>query len=349
MTNNYKLSENIYIIAEIGNNHNGCMDMAFKLIDEAKKAGCNCVKFQSWDRALFSDGVYERNSFLTDGRELDGNLEDQIKKYAMSFENLQKLREYCYNIDIDFSSSVFSIEQCKQLIKINPNFIKLASMDLNNDFMIKEAASHNLPVVMSTGLSSFDEIEHAVKTFEASKNKKLIILHCKGVYPPSDNKTDLNNIDLLKNKFSYSVGFSDHSLGNDFAIAAFAKGAEVFEKHFTLDKKLDGWDHKISADPQEMKSIVSSARRIEKALGKMERTVFDEEIEMRKAFRRSIVAKTNLSSGEIITLNKLDFKRPGTGISPNDYHKLINKKLKINLKKDDLLKLDHLCEDRIEK
>ena len=152
MTSNYKLSENIYIIAEIGNNHNGSMDMAFKLIDEAKNAGCNCVKFQSWDRALFSEGVYERNSFLNDGRELDGNLEDQIKKYAMSFENLQKLREYCYNVDIDFSSSVFSIEQCKELITINPNFIKLASMDLNNDFMIKEVASHNLPVIMSTGL-----------------------------------------------------------------------------------------------------------------------------------------------------------------------------------------------------
>ena len=123
----------------------------------------------------------------------------------------------------------------------------------------------------------------------------------------------------------------------------------MFEKHFTLDKKLEGWDHKISADPQEMKSIVSSARRIEKALGSMYRTVFDEEIEMRKAFRRSIVAKKNLNSGETITLSKLDFKRPGIGIPPNDYHKLINKKLKINLKKDDLFKFDHLCEDWIEK
>lgn len=344
MVKKYKISENIYIIAEIGNNHNGSMDLASKLIDEAKNAGCNCVKFQSWDRSLFSEGVYKRNSFLNDGRELDGNLEDQIKKYAMSFENLAKLREYCYKINIDFSSSVFSIEQCKQLVQIKPDFIKLASMDLNNDFMIKEASSHHLPVIMSTGLSSFDEVIHAVDTFEKSKNEKLILLHCKGAYPPSDDKTDLKNIELLKNKFPYSIGFSDHSLGTDLAIAAFAIGAEVYEKHFTLDKSLEGWDHQISADPLEMKSIVNSARRVEKALGSKERKVFDEEVEMRKAFRRSIVAKIDLKIGETITLDKLDYKRPGTGIPPNDYYKVINKVTKTKIEKDDLINFAHLSE-----
>ena len=136
MSQQYKLSNSIYIIAEIGSNHNGSMDLAFKLIDEAKKAGCDCVKFQSWDRDLFSELVYRKNSFLDDGRELDGNLEEQVKMYALSFQNLLKLRNYCREINIDFSSSIFTPNQLKELVSLEPKFIKLASMDLNYDLLL---------------------------------------------------------------------------------------------------------------------------------------------------------------------------------------------------------------------
>lgn len=337
MNNYFKINENIYIIAEIGANHNGDIELAFKLIEEAKNAGCDCVKFQSWDHDLFSEEVYRRNSFLKDGRELDGNLRELVEKYSLSFENLNKLKNYCDKINIDFASSVFTHKQIDELTKLQTKFIKIASMDLNYDLLIAEAAKTKLPVILSTGLSTLNEISHAVNNFERYNNKKLVLLHCKAVYPPSEDKIDLNNIDLLKEKFNYSIGFSDHSKGVHIPIAAFTKGCEVFEKHFTLDKNLEGWDHATSADPKEMKQIVLAAKSIPKALGNKERTVFDEELQMSKAFRRSIVAKDFIPKGTKIDIEMLDFKRPGTGIAPNNYKKIINHVTKVDIDKDTIL------------
>ena len=158
MNKNFRLSDKIYIIAEICSNHNGDMNLAFKLIDEAKKAGCDCVKFQSWDRDLFSEKVYKNNSFLEDGRELDGSLEEQVKKYALSFKDLSKLRDYCKNINIDFASSVFTPKQLQELISLQPAFIKIASMDLNYDLLITKVGLSGYPTIISTGLSDFKEV-----------------------------------------------------------------------------------------------------------------------------------------------------------------------------------------------
>ena len=345
MITKYRLSNKIYVIAEISANHNGDIDLAFKLIDEAKNAGCDCVKFQSWDRDLFAEIVYKKNAFLEDGRELEGSLEEQVKKYALSFEDLKKLREYCDRVNIDFSSSIFKPNQLEELLFLKPTFIKIASMDLNYDLLISQAGNTGYPVIISTGLSTFEEIKNAVKTFENTNNKKLILLHCKSVYPPSDEYTDLNNIDLLKESFNYSIGFSDHSVGFHLPIASFAKGAEVLEKHFTLDKKMEGWDHANSANPKEMKIIVESAKSISKALGSKERKVYEEEILMRKAFRRSIVAKNNLRVGQKINLEMLDFKRPGTGIEPNSYKALLNRVVRKEINKDDIISFDSLEEE----
>ena len=342
MNNRYRLSDGIYIIAEIGANHNGDMNLALKLIDEAKNAGCHCVKFQSWDRDLFAEIVYKKNAFLEDGRELEGSLEEQVKKFALSYENLKQLREYCDKINIDFSSSIFKPNQLEELLSLEPAFIKIASMDLNYDLLISQAGKTGYPVVISTGLSTFEEIKHAVKTFENTGNRKLALLHCKSVYPPSDQYTDLNNIDLLRESFDYSIGFSDHSIGVHLPIASFAKGAEVFEKHFTLDKNMEGWDHANSATPDEMKIIVDSAKSVYMALGSKDRKVYEEEILMRKAFRRSIVAKNNLQVGQKINLELLDFKRPGTGIEPNSYKTLLNKIVKKEIHKDQLISYDSL-------
>ena len=312
-----------YIIAEIGANHNGNLDLAYKLIDEAKRVGCDSVKFQSWDRDLFANEVYDRNAFLKDGRELEGNLEMLVEKFSLSFEDLKKLSEYSFDVGIDFASSVFTIKQVEQIKTLNPAFIKIASMDLNFDLLIKEVGHTGLHTVLSTGLSDFKEIKHAVETFEKTNNNNLFILHCKSVYPPSDDKIDLNNIDLFKKEFRYPVGFSDHSVGIDIPLAAFSKGIAVYEKHFTLDKTMDGWDHATSADPSEMLEIVNSAKRISKALGSKKRIVYSEELEMRKAFRRSIVAKNVIPAGTKISFEMLDFKRPGTGMNPNSYKDIL--------------------------
>ena len=335
-----------YIIAEIGANHNGDMNLAHKLIDEAKRVGCDSVKFQAWDRDLFANEVYDRNAFLKDGRELEGNLENLVEKFSLSFENLKKLSEYCFELGIDFSSSVFTPKQVKQIKTLNPAFIKIASMDLNFDILIKEVGYTGLPTVLSTGLSDLEEIKHAVKTFENTKNHNLVILHCKSVYPPSEDKIDLNNIDLLKKEFKYPIGFSDHTVGIDIPLAAFSKGISVYEKHFTLDKTMDGWDHATSADPTDMFNIVNSAKLISKALGSSKRVVYPEELEMRKAFRRSIVAKTMIPAGTKISLDMLDFKRPGTGLSPNFYKKLLGQVVLEDILEDEIISIKKIQKEK---
>ena len=339
---NFFEKQSPYIIAEIGANHNGDLQMALDLVEEAAKAGCDCVKFQSWDRDLFADEIYERNAFLEDGRELEGNLEELVNLYSVSFDQLKIIRAHCEKHKIDFSSSVFTPKQVEEIIKLSPAFIKIASMDLNNDFLITKVAETNLPVVMSTGLSSLEEVAHAVSTFEKTGNEKLCLLHCKAVYPPKDDEIDLNNIHLLKSAFGYPVGFSDHTLGIEIGLASFAHGACVYERHFTSSKDLEGWDHATSADPVDMRQIVTGAQRISRARGSFTRRVSKEEIEMRKAFRRSIVAGKSIPKGTKIIADMLDYKRPGTGIAPNRRSEIIGRVAERDIDKGKLIEASDL-------
>ena len=339
---NFFEKQSPYIIAEIGANHNGDLQLALDLVEEAAKVGCDCVKFQSWNRDLFADEIYERNSFLEDGRELDGNLEELVNLYSVSFDQLKVIRAHCEKFKIDFSSSVFTPQQVDEIQELSPAFIKIASMDLNNDFLITKVAETGLPVVMSTGLSSLEEVAHAVSTFEKSGNKKLCLLHCKAVYPPKDEEIDLNNIHLLLTAFGYPVGFSDHTLGIEIGLASFAYGACVYERHFTSSKDLEGWDHATSADPEDMRKIVTGAQRISKARGTYQRRVSNEEIEMRRAFRRSIVAGKTILKGVKITADMLDYKRPGTGISPNRSAEIIGRVAAADIDQGKLIKASDL-------
>lgn len=334
---NFSHGDRTYVIAEIGANHNGDMDLARKLIDAAKDSGADCAKFQSWDRDLFADEVYERNAFLDDGRELDTNLEEAVLKYAVDKDEMAELNAYCKKVGIDFSSSVFTLPQLDELIALDPAFIKIASMDLNNDFMISAAAKTGLPILLSTGLSTMEEIAHAVETIEKTGNENLVILHCLAMYPPVDATVNLRNMDMFREAFGYPVGFSDHSLGTEIGIASMARGAVVYEKHFTLDKTMEGWDHATSANPEDMTLLTSAAARIHAALGVSQRRLTPEEINMRNAFRRSIVAAHAIPSGKIIQLEDLDYKRPGVGLSPNVNASLIGRKVTHDIKKDALL------------
>lgn len=337
MNMNFTHADKTYVIAEIGANHNGDMDLARKLIDAAKDAGCDCAKFQSWDRDLFADAVYERNAFLDDGRELDGNLEEFVLKFAVSKDEMAELNEHCKKVGIDFASSVFTLPQLEEVVALNPPFIKVASMDLNNDFMISAAAKTGLPIFLSTGLSTLEEIAHAVETVEATGNKNLVILHCLAMYPPADSAVNLLNIDMLRDAFGYPVGFSDHTLGVEIGMASMARGSVVYEKHFTLDKTMDGWDHATSADPADMALLTSAASRIHAAMGGTVRRLTPEEIDMRNAFRRSIVAAHAIPAGKTIQMEDLDYKRPGVGLSPNINTSLIGRQAAHDIPKDALL------------
>lgn len=309
-----------YIIAELGSNHNGDMKLAKKLILEAKKAGAHCVKFQSWSKdSIFSKAKYEENCFIGDDyRERnDYTLEEIVEEFSISEAELMEMKKFCDEIKIDFASTPFSKKEADFLVDtLNAPFIKVASMDLNNYPFLDYLARKNKPLVISTGLSELYEIDKAVKTIENTGNKNIIILHCVAIYPPKDEEVNLNNIESLQKLYpNYPIGFSDHTLGTSIPLASVAKGACLIEKHFTLDKDMFGWDHKVSATPDELKIICESSSRIAKAMGSF-RITSVESSERKSEFRRSIVTAKEIKKGEILKEEDIDYKRPGIGLSP---------------------------------
>jgi len=331
-----------YIIAELGSNHNGDMDIARRMIYEAKQAGCNCVKFQSWSKdTIFSKKVYKDNYFLKDDyrNRKDFTLEQIVDKFSISEIELYDMKKYCDELEIDMTSTPFSRNEVDFLVDVcNVPFIKIASMDLTNYPFLRYIAKKNLPILLATGLSEASEIDKAIRTIETEGNRQICILHCISVYPPKHKDINLNNILGLRSSYpEYPIGFSDHSLGVEIPTAAVALGACVIEKHFTIDKDMFGWDHKISADFNEMRMLVTNARNVQLALGSTRRNVNDEEKKKRDAFRRSIVYSKNLPSGSVLHEEDLDFKRPGTGVPPEMLYYFLGKVLKRDVVYDDLL------------
>lgn len=325
-------SSDPYIIAEIGSNHNGSISLGKKIIKLAKSSGANCVKFQSWT----PDTLYNIKNLT------DKNLKNDIFKYQTTKNQLKKFFDYSKSLKIDFSSSVFSKQEIDFVTsKLNVPFIKIASMDLNNIDLISYAAKKNKPLVISTGLSTLSEIDNAIKAIEENKNNEIVILHCVSNYPPKDSEVNLKNIETLSKLYPYPVGFSDHSIGTAIPLAAIALGAKIIEKHFTIDKKLDGWDHAISANPNELSEICNSASRIVSSLGSysIKRIESKEKI---KNFRRSCISNIDLNPGDIISMNNIEFKRPGTGIPPNRFDLIKGKVVKNKIYKNSQIKLKDL-------
>ena len=310
-----------YVIAELGSNHNGDMDLARRLILDAKAAGADCVKFQSWSKGtIFARQKYDDNFFVADDyRDRDDyTLEEIVDKYSISEEELMEMKVFSDELGIDFTSTPFSEREADFLVdKLDAPFIKVASMDLTNIPFLKYLAAKNRPIVISTGLSELGDIDRAVCAIEEVGNAEICILHCVATYPPEDKDLNLRNIKTLQTCFPrYPIGFSDHSLGTVIPLAAVAMGAAVLEKHFTLDKNMEGWDHKVSATKEEMADIVSGSSRIVDALGSS-RVQATETEEKKLEFRRSLVLTKAHKEGEKIELCNLTSKRPGTGISPN--------------------------------
>ncbi len=334
-----------YVVAELGSNHNGDMALARELIKKAKESGADCVKFQSWSKdTIFSGKVYKENRFLKDDyrQREDYTLEEIVEKFSVSESDLRKMKRYADEIGIDCISTPFSKREVDFLTDtLKVDFIKVASMDLNNYPFLGYIAKKGLPVALSTGLSTLSEIDKAVRTVESAGNDQIVILHCVSLYPPKDEEVNLNNIDTLRNIYPYPIGFSDHTLGFSVPLAAAAKGACMIEKHFTIDKDLFGWDHKISATPDELGIICREAKRIHKALGSY-RIVCEEPDERKEAFRRSIVAKRKIKKGDVVKKEDIDFKRPGSGLCPEYERLIVGRTAKKNIPYDKLIEFSDL-------
>lgn len=327
-----------YIIAEIGTNHNGDIKMAKKLIKKAKEAGCDAVKFQSWTKkSLFCKDFYKTNSEIRDKNFNNRNLEELMELFQLSCAQQACLFEYAKINKIDFLSSVFSEKEVDFLDKLGVKAFKIASMDLNNYGFLEYVAKKNKPLILSTGLSTFDEVEKAVRAVSKTPNKKIILLHCVSIYPPKDGIINLRNIDMLRDRFGVPVGYSDHSIGIAVSLAAVARGVCAIERHFTLDRNLPGWDHAISSEPEEMKALAKESQRIVAALGSYNRILSCEEHDKRKSFRRSIVAARRIEKGEAIKIEDLDFKRPGTGLEPGYSSFIINRIAQRTIQRDEMI------------
>ena len=328
-----------YIIAEIAANHNGDMELAKEMILKAKECGADCVKFQSWSKdSLFSRRVYRDNYFLRDDyrNRTDYTLEEIVDKYSIGKKEHTLLKEFCDEIGIDFASTGFCKEEVDFLVdELRVPFIKVASMDVNNIPFLKYIASKNIPVIISTGLCELSDVVDSIKCLGDNGCKQIVILHCVSIYPPKDDQVNLNNIEMYKKLFDYPIGYSDHTLGVIAPIMSLTMGVCMLEKHFTLDKNMVGWDHKISANPDELKQIADAAAVGYKMLGSYNKVVNEDE-ERRNAFQRSIVAARDLKAGEILQESDIDYKRPGTGISPKYYNFVIGRRLIKDVSYDEL-------------
>lgn len=312
-----------FIIAEIGVNHNGNIDLAKKLIYLAKKSGADAVKFQTFIAENLVTRQTEKVAYQKKSSSSHETHFDMIKRLELSFDDHYLLMQYCKDIKIEFLSTPYDLESAKFLNEdLKVNFFKTASADIVDLPLQEYIASTKKPSIVSVGMASIDEIEKVVKIYN---KKNITLLHCVSNYPCSDESLNLNVIKTLKNIFNVPIGFSDHSTGSEAALAAISLGASILEKHFTTDKNLDGPDHFASATPQEFLNLSQSLRKVEKMLGNNIKTLQPEEMEMRIVSRKSITLRNNLKAGDIINSSDLVLKRPGTGLMASEIKNLIGK------------------------
>ena len=327
----------IEIIAEAGVNHNGSIVYAKKLIDEAKKAGADYVKFQTYR----TEKLLNKNGLLANYQKKNTKFKssyNMLKKYELSFRDFLNLKKYCLRKKIKFLSTPFDLDSIKMLKKLKLETIKISSGDFSNLQLINEALSFK-KILLSTGLSDHKEIEKVLHFIKKKKKfKSVCLLHCNTDYPTKPVDVNLLSIVYLKKKFNVNIGFSDHSEGILAPVAASALGAMVIEKHITLNKNMEGPDHKSSIEPLEFKKMVRDIRLTEKFLGKKEKIITNSAAKNLIASSKAIYAKKDISKGEKFSKNNLIIQRPGGGISPLKWFDMLGSKSKNHFKKGDKIK-----------
>ncbi len=333
------MNNKTFIIAEIGVNHNGNIDLAMKLIDKAKSIGVDAVKFQTF----IPEKIATRNSIKADYQYINSNdIESQfemLKKLALDFDDFKIIKNHCLDNDILFLSSPFDIESAELLKELNLDIIKIPSGEITNLPYLEKIGSFNKKIILSTGMSNIKDISDALDILVSKGTLKsnISLLHATSEYPTPFEDVNLQAIKTLKNHFKLKVGFSDHTIGIEASIGAICFGAEIIEKHFTLDCSMDGPDHKASTEPEEFKKMITAIRNIEKALGDGKKELRQSEKKNIKIVRKSIVANKEISKNEIFTDKNITTKRPGNGISPMHWYKIIGTRAKKKYKKDDLI------------
>ncbi len=327
-----------YIIAEAGVNHNGSFELACKLVDAAKDAGVDCVKFQTFK----AKNLVSRNASKAEYQKEttgDGSQEDMLKKLELSYDEFLELKEYCDSVGISFLSTPFDFESIVFLNSIDMPFWKIPSGEVTNYPYLVALGKTKKPIIMSTGMCCLDEIRAAIKVLKDNGSQDIKLLHCNTEYPTPFEDVNLRAMQTLKDEFGLEVGYSDHTKGIEVPVAAVAMGATIIEKHFTLDRNMEGPDHKASLEPDELKNMVRSIRHIEEAIGSGTKKPSPSETKNKAVARKSIVAKTKIAVGEFLTEDNITVKRPGTGISPMKWPEVIGTKAIRDFDEDELIEI----------
>jgi len=331
------LRQPCFIIAEAGVNHNGEVELAKQLVDVAVQAGADAVKFQTFKAKNVVSKTAPKAGYQEETTDLAESQYEMLKKLELTEQDFSELMDYCKQRDILFISTPHDQESIDTLEELGVSVFKVGSGDITNLPYLRYMAREGKPIILSTGMSTLGEVEEAVNTIFSEGNQDLILLHCVSNYPAAVEDCNLRAMRTLETAFDLPVGFSDHTLGIEVSIAAVAMGAKVIEKHFTLDKEIPGPDHKASLEPGELSAMVHGIRKIEKALGNGIKKPAKRETNTIAVSRKSIVAKINITEGEVITADHLTIKRPGTGIKPGYFDSIVGKKARRDIEADTVL------------
>lgn len=310
------------IIAEAGVNHNGDLATALKLCDAAKAAGADVVKFQTWQTEAIITKTVAQADYQKENTGIQESQFDMLKRLELSFDKFKKIKEYCDSIGIAFASTADDANSLDFLVSIGIPFIKIGSGEIGNVSYLRYMGSKKLPVILSTGMSSLADIDTSIHALQSGGATDITLLHCTTSYPCTIENVNLRAMDTIRSAFKLPVGYSDHTLGNAVAIAAVAMGASVIEKHFTLDKDMDGPDHRASSTPAEFKEYVQAIRNIENALGSGIKKPTHTEKEISTVVLKRIVAKKPIRENQIISEDDICVKRNNVGL-PCKYWDLV--------------------------
>lgn len=329
---------NVLIIAEAGVNHNGNLDLAYKLIDAAKDAGADIVKFQTAKPENCISKFAEKANYQ---KQMTGTGESQLemcRRISLPYEAYIELKNYCDKIGIEFLTTAFDVDAVR-FINSLVNYYKIPSGDINNLPYLIEIAKTKKPVIMSTGMASMDDVRESVMMLKKYGTQDISLLHCNTQYPTPFEDVNLRAMLSLRDEFKVRIGYSDHTKGIEVPIAAVALGATIIEKHFTLDQNMEGPDHKASLEPRELKLMISAIRNIEKALGDGCKLPSRSEKENILIAKKSIVAKRAISKGEVLSEENITIKRPANGLSPMKWFDVLGTTAICNFEEDEPIKL----------
>lgn len=330
-----------YIIAEIGVNHNGDVDLAHRMIDAAKDAGADAVKFQTFRTDDLVTAAAQKAAYQSETTG-SGNQADMLRRLELPVEAFAALRNHCVSVGVDFMSTAFDPVSLEAVIDLGPVCLKWPSGELNNLALLRQAARSRLPVMLSTGMGSVTEISVAVDQLSAEGCEDIIILQCVSNYPARIEDQNLRVIPALSRVFGRPVGFSDHTIGPFAAIAARALGMAVLEKHFTLDSRMEGPDHAASIEPDQFAEMVRVIRAVEAGLGDGVKRPMPSEAGVKAVARKSLVFRQDLPKGHVLTADDLTAKRPGTGISPDRLDVFVGLPLVTAVARDEMLAMEHV-------